>query len=224
MGLPILLGIIMQEFCYDVECRGCDLPRHPSVDKYLADTEGYKQMVRKAWPEHFLADTNVCKQEEGIIPMRDYDCNTAPKVKVTSANAGAGVYINAPEAVDTAEEQRKYLGRRALDTFASKMDALSVEYKIVFLWRPATVQEAAERLKAGLYTIRDADKKDPVAYPCFGLQDVFSWRGPDDQPDLKGFTEAVKKLNDNFSALMDKLRIVDPKDGLELFEAFKATA
>lgn len=146
------------------------------------------------------------------------------KVNSAAATAGAGVVINAPAELDTAEVQRQYLGNRALDTFADKLNAATNEYKIVFNWRPATVQEAAERLKAGLYTMKGADKKDPVEYPYMGLQEVFSWRGPDDQPDEKGFALAAKKLGDNFATLMDKLRIVDPKDGLELFEAFKATA
>jgi len=63
-------------------------------------------------------------QEKGNNPMRDYDsvcdCNQGQLYK-TKATAGAGVVINAPPIVETAEEQRKFLTRRALDTIGSKI-------------------------------------------------------------------------------------------------------
>lgn len=143
--------------------------------------------------------------------------------KVNAASAGAGVVINAgPEAnqFTIQEEQRKYIARLALDTVADKMSELQDKYKITFDYRPKTVQEAADRLKKGLYTLRGADKKDDVRYTY--LDDVFSWRGPDDQPDKAGYEAAAEDFMKFYAPLLTEIRIFDPKDALESFKKIEA--
>lgn len=152
------------------------------------------------------------------------DCAPAPKGSIfgksNTANAGAGIILNAPAARDTAEEQRKYLGRRALDVLDDKLRELREKFKINFDYRPKTVQEATARLKAGLYTLRGAEKKDDVLYSY--LDDIFSWRGPDDQADYTGYEEASLKFQDFSRPLLDEIRIFDPKDALESLRKLEA--
>lgn len=143
--------------------------------------------------------------------------------KVNAASAGAGVILNAAPDVNQftiQEEQRKYIARLALDTVADKTDALMEKYKISFSYRPKTVQEAADRMKKGQFTLRGADKKDDVRYTY--LDDVFSWRGPDDQPDTVGYEAAAKDFGDFYAPLLTEIRIFDPKDALESFKKIDA--
>lgn len=166
-------------------------------------------------------------KEEGNNPMY---MNTAPAaVKMNSVNAGAGVVINAgPEEnqFTIMEEQRKYIARLALDAVEDIREKIAMKYKIGRIFehdlRPKTVQEAAARLKAGDYTMRGADKKDPVVYPYMGLQDVFSWRGPKDQPDKEGYDAAIEDFMAFSGPLMTEIRIFDPKEGLESYKKIEA--
>jgi hypothetical protein len=150
----------------------------------------------------------------------DYDCVPC-SAATPKASAAAGVTIvGSPAPMSDAEMQRLYLGQRLRDAFLGKMDDLRTKFKIDFFWRPKTAQEAKARLDAGLFTIKDADKKDPVRYTY--LDNVFSWRGPDDQADVDGYDAARADLEKVYSATLDKIRIADPKDGLVILEAFKA--
>lgn len=168
----------------------------------------------------YLAPKEECTQEdpvkqEGIIPMFPN-----AKINQAAANAGAGVIINAPAELDTAEEQRKYIGRRALGVIDNKIVELREKFKLDFYYRPKTVQEAADRIKAGLFTLRGSEKKDPTPY--YGLDGHFSWRGPDDQADCDGYGAAVSKFIDFYIPLMDEIRIFDPKDALESLRKIEA--
>jgi hypothetical protein len=164
--------------------------------------------------------------QKGNNPMFDMysvDVDDAPEPNHNvKAAAGAVVNIAAAPEVDTAETQRVYLGRRALDVLLDKQHALMVEFKIIFEWRPKTVQEALKRIQDGLFTMKGSEKTDPVPYSW--LNDVFSWRGPEDQPDEAGFKTASDKLQKTFEDLQDKMRILSPADGLKEFQAFQAAA
>ncbi len=126
----------------------------------------------------YLSGCEECKQEKGNNPMREkYDdipgLNPCPKTTIAAASSqviGSNLTITGPEMV--AEDMRKYLAGRALMTIEYKISQLRDKFKIDFEWRPKTVQEANERLRAGLFTIRNADKKDPIKYPWGGLQDA----------------------------------------------------
>lgn len=146
-----------------------------------------------------------------------------------AANSGAVVALTSVPGENQftiMEEQRKYIARLALDVVQDKMAELSLKFKMGREFerelRPKTIQEAADRLKKGLYTMRDADKKDPIKYPYGGLQEVFSWRGPDDQADEKGFEAAAKDFMTFYAPLLTEIRIFDPKDGLESFKKIEA--
>lgn len=168
-------------------------------------------------PTSTQATVEPCPKEEGNIPMY----TDTPKAVINSA--GAGVVLNASPEVNEftiKEEQRKYIARLALDVHSDKIQALRDKYKIDFDFRPATVQEAADRLKKGLYTIKGADKKDPVRYSYLDV--VFSWRGPDDQADEDGYKAAVEDFLAFAGPLLTEIRIFDPKDGLESFKKLEA--
>lgn len=182
---------------------------------------------KRDYPEpKYLATTIGCNQEKGNNPMFDkYDryndlseCDCEECRPTTSASTG--VVINAPPPSDIPEEQRKFIGRAALDVIDDKTVELLKKFKIDFDYRPKTVQEAAQRLKDGLYTMDGADKTDPVWY-C-GLNRHFSWRGPDDQPDQEGYDKAKEELDKFVSPLLMEIRVFDPKDGLESFNKLKA--
>jgi len=168
---------------------------------------------------------NTVPPQKGNNPMYEkYDCGSSPcKANIAASSAqvvGSNLTITGPEMV--AEDQRKYVAGRALMTIENKILQLRDKFKIDFEWRPKTVQEANERLRAGLFTIRNADKKDPIKYPWGGLQEVFSWRGPDDQADEKGYDDAVEKFAAFYQPLLDEIRIFDPKDALETLRKIEA--
>ncbi len=147
-------------------------------------------------------------------------CNPPKKQTV----AGASVNINAPAQPDVPEEQRKFLSRRALETIASKVQKMRDKFKIDFNWQPKTVKEADERIRAGLFTIIDADKKDDVKFPIYwyGISEVWSWRGPDDQADKDGFDAAYEKFVEFYNPILDEIRIFDPKDALKSLRKIEA--
>jgi len=199
-------------------------------DSYEEKTE---YLARTKCPcNGYLSGCEECKQEKGNNPMRekyDYECDTPPgtctkdKANIAASSAqviGSNLTIAGPEMV--AEDERKYVARRALDTIEFKILQLRDKFKIDFDWRPKTVQEADTRLRAGLFTIRDADKKEVRPYPYMGLQDVFSWRGPDDQADVKGYDDAVEKFAAFYAPILDEIRIFDPKDSLESLRKIEA--
>src|SRR5436190_3817177 len=93
---------------YEVYCEKIDMPT-------WIDSTGEKM--------EYLATTDSCHKEKGNNPMREkYD--EAPSTKTASITAssaqvvGSNLTITGPEMV--AEEQRKFLARRALDTIAVK--------------------------------------------------------------------------------------------------------
>lgn len=179
-----------------------------------------KQIYRRYMGQYDEATCTLANvgNEKGNNPMYE-------KFKATSTQTAT--VVNMPAPTDTVEEQRKYLGRRALNVLGAKYYELDSKFKITFDYHPATVQEAAQRLKDGAYTMEGADKVDPIKYPWGGLQAVFSWRGPDDQPDELGYKAARTEFDAFASPLLDEIRIFDPKDGLESLrklEAWEPTA
>lgn len=142
-----------------------------------------------------------------------------------SATAGNVVSVVAPPAVTQAvldEEAKKYVARRALDVIEMKKEALRMKFRIgydyeVDLLRPKTVQEAAERLAKGEFTVKGADKKDPVKYPYGGLQDVFSWRTKETFEDKEGWEKAKADFATFYNPLLDEVRVFNAERGLEAF-------
>jgi len=124
------------------------------------------------------------------------------------------------EITDPTENQRKYLNRRAFAILWDRQSALRQQYKITFDYKPKTAKEALKRIQDGLFTIEGADKKDDVKF--YYIEDAFTWRGPDDQPDRIGFDAANKKLLDEIKKITDAIEILDPKDALVLVQAFEA--
>lgn len=150
----------------------------------------------------------------------------------STATAGNVVSVVAPPAVTQAvldEEAKKYVARRALDVISEKKEALRMKFRIGYdyeigLLRPKTVQEAAERLTKGEFTVKGADKKDPVKYPHGGLQDVFSWRTKETFEDKEGWEKAKADFKAFYNPLLDEIRVFYAERGLEAFRKIEAYA
>lgn len=163
-------------------------------------------------------DAVPCPKEEGNNPMIE-------KYRSDLNVAAAGMTINAEPEVNQftiEEEQRKFIAREALRVIYDKSFALREKFKIDFNFRPKTVQEAYKRLKDGLWSMPDAAKKDDVKYPWGGLQETFSWRGPDDQADEIGY-EIAKEAMDKFTnPLLMEIRVLPPERAMESFRKIEA--
>lgn len=115
------------------------------------------------------------------------------------------------------ETQRDYLAYRLNDVFYKLEDDLYTQFHLR-VNPPKNFEEAVERIKAGEYTIKDGDKKrgtygNPFAY--------MNWRKPGEEEDRAGFDEAMKALYKAKQEANDKVKIVDPKEGLEVLNEFK---
>jgi hypothetical protein len=191
---------------------------------------------------HFLPNPKIGegKQEEGNNPMYIVDefstpfnpfggaskrgstySESAPK-NAAGAGAVASLTINAPE--DTEQSQRHYLGHRAYEISYAKKNELEKQFFIYEPDGPKTAQETADRLKAGLYTVKvpkTPDDDEDEDFGGFYWRDVFSWRTPTTMPDKAGHKAAYEAFTKFYQDQLDIIRIASPADGLIALKALQ---
>lgn len=88
---------------------------------------------------------------------------------------------------------------------------------------PTSPKDIAERLKAGKYTVRKADKDvDDIDVWNFYWRDYFSWEDPANPADTKGFDAAMDKLQDAHTKTKDTIIVMDEVAGLAALREFEA--
>lgn len=116
-------------------------------------------------------------------------------------------------------KQREYLSYRLDDIYVEKRDELRTFFKLDPVDAPKTLREAIEMLKSGDYTAEDKTLDTKQHY----ISDAFArLRWTKEKPDQAGFEAACDKLSVALTKTQDKIKILDPKEGLAALEAFEA--
>lgn len=127
------------------------------------------------------------------------------------------------------ETQRQYLIQRLEETFWDFYDTLPTKFGKQSSNPPKTLGEFLQRVQEKKFFVWSKDRVDIV--PASDADDAFSvllwgnldiiWKDPSIKYDAEGLKKAIGELNDAKQEALDKLKIFDPKDGLEVLDTFK---
>ena len=127
------------------------------------------------------------------------------------------------------ETQRQYLIERLHQTYYDIYDDLGPKFGKQYSQKPRTLGEFLQRVQEKKFFVWNKDRVDIV--PASDADDAFSvlllgtldivWKDPSIKYDAEGLKKAIGELNDAKQEALDKLKIFDPKDGLEVLDTFK---
>jgi hypothetical protein len=123
------------------------------------------------------------------------------------------------------ESQRNYLKNRLYTVFEEKDRELGRKYGVEDDVYPQTWGELIDRIAKGRYVLPQENKDD--SYEHHSLLDInymIRWRDPDLKADKEGYKIVKNKMREAKQAALDKISILDPKEGLNVLNEFeKAT-
>lgn len=180
----------------------------------------YYDKISGTWAIDMLAPLNTSKTvtkvpvQKGNNPMAYDSYSTKSAVAAASVTAAP-----LPEVA-----QRDYLKKRAYEIQSDIRSGLRETYKLdgYFDNAPKTYDDMVARLKAGEYTIDEAQAKKHEIRGGFYPFEYFSWRTDADKEDRAGFDAATTDFSKVYQATLDTIVVSDPKDGLTALQALEA--
>lgn len=115
--------------------------------------------------------------------------------------------------------QRDYLISRLEEVSDKKYDDARTFFKLDPVERPKTLRDLIDQLKSGDYTIDD-DILDKKVYNSVDM--LYNVRWTKEKSDQAGFEKASDAIREATIKIRDKIKILDPKEGLAALEAFEA--
>ena len=160
-------------------------------------------------------------EEDGALPVED----TNP-FKLTTISMDRFVPTEPRNQASTKEENmhndstiqtraKEYLTCRLNSKFYEVDRTLMRKFGLLDEEPPKNAEEIAERIKSGMYVIRD--KSDWL----YGL-DRFRWRNPETKEDRPGYESAVKVLEKDFQHAKDLIVVKSADDGLAALNEFQS--